>query len=371
MRFAIASSVIFTLMLSPAVAFGCKCAPPPEGMSGRQLAEWRAKGVTAIFEGKVVRAKLKSVWLEASVGDSVPASIDEVIPVMLVTFDILRSYRGVQGQHVDVETGLGGGDCGFGFEIGKEYLVYADRTESGQLSTGICTATAPVEKSGANLAYLRGEPIIPGKSANQSTANTGRLCVRVAPTSSEDSGEKLFLFRVANKSPIPSDEADEKPQEHGLFCADDLEPGGYLVLLTKGPEESPSLFAYYPGVMKPSAATSIDIRLGQTVSDLVFRIPSEPTFSVNGTVSVVDKSQLPRKAGVILISPDQPFSGLIYRQDVAPNGVFAFPKVLAGRYWGFVDVESDTSEKPKWLTKKIELSVDKNLADLHLVLIPE
>jgi len=371
MRFAVAIFVVFTLILSSAAAFGCKCAPPPEGMSRRQLAEWHAKGVTAIFEGKVARAELKSVWLEASVGDSVPASIDEVIPVMLVTFDILRSYRGVQGQRVEVETGLGGGDCGFGFEIGKEYLVYADRTESGQLSTGICTATAPVEKSGANLAYLRGEPILPGKSANQSNPKTSRLCVRMTPTSSEDSDEKLFLFRVANKSPIPSDEADAEPQENGLFCADDLEAGSYLVLLTKGPEESPSLFAYYPGVMKPSEATSIDIRLGQTVSDLVFRRPSEPTFSVSGTVSVVGKSQLPRKAGVVLISADQPFSWLIYRQDLASDGSFAFPKVLVGRYWGFVDVESDIVGKPKWYTRKIELSVDKNVTDLHLALLPE
>jgi len=368
MRLTIIATVMFAVSTTP--AFGCKCAAPPPGVeSAHQLAEWHAKGVDAIFEGRVVGAVLKSAWVKASVGDSVPANLDDDVPTMLVTFEVMHSYRGVQEPLVDVETGLGGGDCGFGFEIGGQYVVYADRTESGQLETGICSATAPIEQSAANLAYLRDESVIAEKPTNQWKAGDSRLCVRIVQRSSEHSDdERVFLSKVANRSPIPTDEAE--PQGDGLFCADDLDPGEYRLLFAKIPEDSPTSFTYYPGVSKLSEATSIDVRPGQNASDLSFTIPPQRTLWVSGTVSVTGGSKLPRKASVILISAEQPFSLLIYVHDMASNGSFAFPNVLAGKYWGFVDVESDNAGK-KWLTRKVQVTVERNVTDLHLALIPE
>ena len=368
MRLIVSAAVM--LVLSSAAAFGCKCAaPPPELRTRRELAEWRAKGVGAIFVGRVASAELKSAWLKASVSDFVPAMLDDIVPVMLVTFDVMHSYRGVEGQRVDVETGLGGGDCGFSFEVGREYLVFADRDESGRLSTGICSDTAPVEKSAANLAYLRGEPVPAGKPAEEGSKTGGpRLCVRIVQKSSENDDERVFLSKVANKSPFPTDEAE--PQGGGLFCADDLDPGKYRLLFAKIPDDSPTSFTYYPGVTKLSEAASIDIRAGQSVPDLTFTIPSQPTFSVSGTVSVAAGARLPQKASVILTSAEQPFSPLIYLHDIASSGSFVFPKVLAGKYWGIVDVESDTGGR-KWLTRKIQITVDRKVTDLHLALMPE
>jgi hypothetical protein len=368
MRFVVTATIMS--MLISAAAFGCKCAAPPPGAeTGRELAQWRAKEAGAIFVGRVARAELKSAWVEASVGDSVPANFDDALPVMLVTFDVMHSYRGVEGQRVEVETGLGGGDCGFGFEVDRQYLVYADRDESGQLSTGICSDTATIEKSAANLAYLRGEPGISEQPADQSKASTGRLCVRVVQPSSEASDDdRIFLSKVANRSPFPSDEA--QLQGSGLFCADDLEAGKYRMLFAKIRDDSPTSFTYYPGVTKLSEAALIDIRAGQSISRLTFTIPSQPTFSVSGTVSVAAGSKLPQKTSVILTSAEQPFSLLIYLHDIAPNGSFAFPNVLAGKYWGFVDLGPDTMGR-KWLTRKILVTVEKNVTDLHLALMPE
>ena len=179
---------------------------------------------------------------------------------------------------------------------------------------------------------------------------------------------EVFLSKVANRSPIPTDEAE--PQGGGLFVVRRvLDPGEYRLLFAKIPEDSPTSFTYYPGVTKLSEATSIDVRPGQSVSDLSFTIPPQPTLSVSGTVSVTGGSTLPRKASVILISAEQPFSLSIYLHDVSSNGSFAFPNVLAGNYWGFVDVESDTAGK-KWLTRKVQVTVERNVTDLHLALIP-
>lgn len=60
----------------------------------------------------------------------------------LVRLAIDGPSRGVTGTSVDVWTGTGGGDCGFGFKEGLRYVVYAYRQADGTLSTGICSRTA-------------------------------------------------------------------------------------------------------------------------------------------------------------------------------------------------------------------------------------
>jgi hypothetical protein len=58
-----------------------------------------------------------------------------------VSFKVTESLRGGLDDTVEVYTGSGGGDCGFGFTKGKSYLVYAHRESTGQLTTGICSRT--------------------------------------------------------------------------------------------------------------------------------------------------------------------------------------------------------------------------------------
>jgi hypothetical protein len=175
---------------------------------------------------------------------------------------------------------------------------------------------------------------------------------------------------VGSASPIPSVELES--DEMGSFCAANVDPGNYHLLFADLTEESPTSFAYYPGVTNLSEAASIIVKPGQTISDIEFKIPLQETFSVAGGISTPNNSHLPAGIKVVLISANQPFLALLYAQDVAPDGTFSFPKVLPGRYWGFVDVDSDSddSARPKWLTRKIELLIDGNLGNLSLPLIP-
>jgi len=47
------------------------------------------------------------------------------------------------------------GDCGYDFQPGETYLVYADEDEeTGVLSTGVCTRTKRLSDAGEDLAYL-------------------------------------------------------------------------------------------------------------------------------------------------------------------------------------------------------------------------
>jgi hypothetical protein len=75
----------------------------------------------------------------------------------LVRFSVEESYRGIEGAFAEVVTGQGGGDCGYGFVRGGQYLVYAHRDgKDKRLYTGICSRTRPLDKAAADLAFIRG-----------------------------------------------------------------------------------------------------------------------------------------------------------------------------------------------------------------------
>jgi hypothetical protein len=76
-----------------------------------------------------------------------------------VSFGISEAFRGIQAEQAEVLTGMGGGDCGYGFKTGETYLVYAYRDkQTGRLSTGICTRTRPLARAKDDLDYIRNLP---------------------------------------------------------------------------------------------------------------------------------------------------------------------------------------------------------------------
>jgi hypothetical protein len=90
-----------------------------------------------------------------------------VVPVGSTTFPLPFPQRKVQikvtealvglssnQKEIVVETGLGGGDCGYGFQRGLDYIVYASKKPDGSFSTGICTPTRPIENATDDLKYF-------------------------------------------------------------------------------------------------------------------------------------------------------------------------------------------------------------------------
>jgi hypothetical protein len=332
---------ILGLTLSPAPVFGCTCAaPPPDVKTASELAAWTR--ADAVFEGKVESVELRWRLKEA---------------------EVLHSYRGDQRKPMRLSTGLGGGDCGFDFEVGKQYLVYAFKDETGELSTNICTRTTRLEKSSENLAYPRGKRVAPAANKEAST-RTSNLCGRVIPTDATGSIDSLVLLaRVGSKSPVPDSEAG--PDSDGYFCVTDVNPGKYHLLFVNRIDESLTSFVYFPGVTDLSEATAIDISPGHTPSDLAFNIPAQATFSVSGTVSNSDNPQLPAEVKVMLMSASQPL--LAYTAYAAVSGSFVFNQVLPGEYWAIVTV--DPSVESKWSTRKAGVEVVGDITHLSLELI--
>lgn len=131
--------VLFIVSLCGVEARACQCA----GESKPCEEYWR---VSAVFIGTVIEGRLVTV----KEGDyehqqrAVRISIDE-------------AFRGVEGAEVEVLTGLGDSDCGFGFRRAQQYLIYAYRAENDQkLHTSICTRTRSLSEATADLLYIRG-----------------------------------------------------------------------------------------------------------------------------------------------------------------------------------------------------------------------
>ncbi|HWZ96634.1 MAG TPA: hypothetical protein VN025_02645 [Candidatus Dormibacteraeota bacterium] len=366
MRIALLLMILAALLVIPAPSIACSCVPPlPEFKTPLKLAELAAEHADAVFEGTVSRAELKWNAIEAQVGDLVSASMEQDYPHMLVSFDAPRFYRGKQPASVQVRTGLGGGDCGYRFEVGKRYLVYAYSNTAGELATGICSDTALIEDSEINLQFLRGEPIVSDARYSRRRVEPGTLCGRAIHNGLSSEDGQVYLFNVAENSPVPSDEADL--DDSGSFCATDLTPGKYRLLLVDGTNDAPTAFAFLTNAGQPADIATVEVTAGRSNPLLTLEVPIQNTFSITGKVQLRNASTLPEDCRVFLLNADHELFVLSYSQNIGPNGSFTIPRVISGKYWAFVEIESDNSLE--WQTKKMEVEVTENIANLSLQLV--
>jgi len=131
------AAMVVLLALSSAEAVACSCAGP--GAPCQAYGKASAVFVGTVIDSRVIKVKRGNYDIQTRV----------------VRLTIDSPFRGVEGAEVEVQTGLGGGDCGFGFVQTQQYLVYAYEHE-GKLSTGICTRTRPIAKAAEDLSYIKG-----------------------------------------------------------------------------------------------------------------------------------------------------------------------------------------------------------------------
>lgn len=107
----------------PSITNACSCAELPS-------VEEEFERSQAVFSGKVVDVREKRS-LKGELTKS-------------VLFEVTNTWRGVKQSQIIITTGQGGGSCGFHFNEGQEYLVYAyESTMYGakSLVTTICDRT--------------------------------------------------------------------------------------------------------------------------------------------------------------------------------------------------------------------------------------
>jgi hypothetical protein len=115
---------------------------------------------SAVFRGRVT---------DISGGGSPLASLLSLVGIYRevdfrrsVTLEVVDSWKGVDTTRTTINTYLGGGDCGYEFSRGSEYLIYGFEND-GRILTTICSRTTAISASSAtdDLTYLATLPTIP------------------------------------------------------------------------------------------------------------------------------------------------------------------------------------------------------------------
>lgn len=86
------------------------------------------------------------------IGVIVVSSVDSTKYPLEYDFETLKIYQGNEQKSL-IQSGYGGGDCGFGFEIGETYLVYGIQENNQFIKVNICSRTAKINES-ADTEYL-------------------------------------------------------------------------------------------------------------------------------------------------------------------------------------------------------------------------
>jgi hypothetical protein len=251
--------------------------------------------IGTVIEGKVVTVKEGEFEHQMN---AVRLSIDE-------------AFRGVEGAEVEVLTGRGGGDCGFGFRRAQQFLVYAYRSESDQkLHTNICTRTRAISEADPDLAYIRGL----SKAKAGGTIRGEVLRERPNETGGSN-GEPLAGVKVTIDGP---QKAEAVTNGKGEFKIEGVQPGEYTVV---------------PTMPKGLAIRGPDKKI--TVADrgcAVVYLWLESSSRISGRVLNAQGLSV-AKAEIVLLQADkeryQGYADYAYAEE---DGAYSFKLIPEGRY---------------------------------------
>ncbi len=119
--------------LVPGRASACSCMEQPF--------EAARAGAAAIFEARV-------------------ASVEVAEGTRHVHLDVVQTWLAAEHEHVEVVTAETEAACGYSFEVGRSYLVYASGVESDAYRVSLCSRTRPMEDADDDRAML-GSGVVP------------------------------------------------------------------------------------------------------------------------------------------------------------------------------------------------------------------
>ena len=218
-------ALVTTLVLFN-TAKGCSC------MGGEQPCQAFGRA-SAVFVGTVtgVRTAKQPQPRNREELDSLRRDEIDFTP-RTFTFSVELAFLGVDGTEVDVATGMGGGDCGYDFQAGKRYLVYAYRlTQGNRLATGICSRTKPYQAADEDIKFLGTLPTL-----SSGVTIYGEIRRQLH---SVKRGDAKSVGPVADVAVVVEGEGERREvraDAQGHYRVSGLRPGEYKVTLSL-PEE--------------------------------------------------------------------------------------------------------------------------------------
>jgi hypothetical protein len=289
---------IFALLVFPQFIHACSCG----GLTSTCDRSWNLG--EAIFLGKAT-----SLEKVAPAASGMPVSY-------AVHFTVEESFRGASapGAEMVVDTGMGGGDCGYPFVPGTSYLVYAS-INAGRLYAGICSQTKPAVMSEGVLRELRAV-----RDHKPVDAIFGTIGMAPRGAGWEDLTESKPLPGVAVRAlGTGGVSASTQTDSRGAYAFPSLPTGTYTIV-----PEMPAGFARTGAPL--TASVSAD---GACRADNFAR----PDGQINGTVVDAAGRVIP---GFVTIQPADPAEaqrrGGLPGYEVGADGKFSLPQIPPGRY---------------------------------------
>ncbi|MCI0698483.1 T9SS type A sorting domain-containing protein [candidate division KSB1 bacterium] len=135
--FLLTATILFLTLCNVQETRACSCWPPPPPAQAFAEAE-------AVFMGKVVSFE----FVENNRRRRAAISLSKI-------------WKGDRGAASEIFTGADVGMCGYEFQVGETYVIYAYKDENGRLHTNICTRTAPLRSAAKDLKYLEALSFFP------------------------------------------------------------------------------------------------------------------------------------------------------------------------------------------------------------------
>src|SRR6202142_3672270 len=225
-------SLFLLLSIASAVRTAEACSCATSILSDRDEAKSEFASATLVFEGEVLPS-----------GHTVIAPIRGLDGLDVIVFRVIRSYKGVHDQSIQIYDEMAGSTCGFGQpKPGEKFFVYGYKGKDGKIYVTACTRTAGLESAGADIRYARGEPSTAEDSApsgeksrirSDPTLATSGISVRgvVRRADGADVGGGFVKIWLTDAEGRREDEmaATQNIKQNGSYEVRYLSPGQYAV----------------------------------------------------------------------------------------------------------------------------------------------
>lgn len=228
------------------------------------------------------------------------------------------------GQEVLVETGLGGGDCAYIFNVGHRHIIDAVSPQN-RLFTDICSLTGPATPENIVLRELREDAIgkrIPDVSGTVVQDGPPLKWGEERPLQ----GVKVSLQR-ANQSPLQT-----LTDQHGIYFFDNVSSGTYPVIV----DGLPPNLAVSGSDLKPSVTDEIgDLRVPQHPTGGAachLSISAARSGTITGRIGASRKILSDMFVSAYPIGKDGHRGEALCSRSPKDTGAFRLPYLPPGRY---------------------------------------
>ncbi|PYS67179.1 MAG: hypothetical protein DMF69_23825 [Acidobacteria bacterium] len=317
--------LIVATICGTASVYACSCMNPGPPCDATSKS-------TAVFVGTVVSSK------DAKTTGQYDFNSREV------KFSVEEAFKGVSSTEVSVFTGWGGGDCGYPFRTGQQYLVYTYSDEKDvRFKTSICSRTRQLSEAKEDLAYLRG--LSRASSGSMIFGDVMRFKRDEDGNGSSDPmpNAKIIVTGEDKKLEIESD-------ANGHFKISGLKPGSYKVLIDLPPTMT-------------TGQNEHSVTLEDKACEFIY-FGVESNGRLNGQVKNVLGVPI-EKAEIFIVAANKPkYRGWWDAAYTEKDGVYSFKRIPPGKYKLQIRFDGLTSQTRPFPTMYYPGVMDMTLATI-------